>query len=136
TDLIFVDRFQGQIASDTSMAFLTGNDLVPDVAIGRLPATTTAEAQAVVDKILQYDDNQRQPDTWMENIFFGADNTDSGGDFCAENGMTGALLPDAFPQAHVCMAANTGGERDKLRDAIFDHANITGTLIINYRGHG
>lgn len=136
TELAFIDRFQGQVPADTILALLTDNDYIPDLAIGRLPASSVAEAQNMVDKIIQYDQNQLSPAAWMENILFAADNPDSGGDFCTENATTASILPSNFAQEHICMIANTASERDRLRDELFNYVNITSTLLLNYRGHG
>ena len=42
-------------ASDPAYAAVNGDDLLPDLAIGRLPAANLDEAQAMVDKIVAYE---------------------------------------------------------------------------------
>jgi hypothetical protein len=42
-------------------------DLYPDVAVGRLPARTTKEAKAAVDKIINYENGPLDP-SWFEKI--------------------------------------------------------------------
>ena len=42
-------------ASDPAYAAVNGDDLLPDLAIGRLPAANLDEAQAMVDKIVTYE---------------------------------------------------------------------------------
>src|SRR5262249_28139291 len=42
-------------ASDPSLARVNGDDDLPDLAIGRLPAGNLAEAQALVQKVLDYE---------------------------------------------------------------------------------
>ena len=37
---------------------LVGNDLMPDMNIGRLPVNTLAEATTMVDKIIAYEETQ------------------------------------------------------------------------------
>ena len=37
-------------ASDPALAAVNGEDVLPDLSIGRLPATTLEEAQALVEK--------------------------------------------------------------------------------------
>ncbi len=44
----------GHAASDNYFALLEGDDDLPDVGVGRIPAGTRAEAEAAVDKILAY----------------------------------------------------------------------------------
>ena len=54
--------------------FITGDDL-PDVAVGRIPANTLAEANTIVSKIVGYDETGRaQP--WQQQAVFVADRID------------------------------------------------------------
>ncbi len=41
--------------SDPTYASVNGEDLLPDLAIGRLPAATVDEARAMVEKIVAYE---------------------------------------------------------------------------------
>ena len=78
--LIFKDPWLGEVASDGLFGDITGDDL-PDVAVGRIPANTLAEANTIVSKILGYDETGRaQP--WQQQAVFVADRIDpSAGDF-------------------------------------------------------
>jgi len=138
TDLAFVDRFQGQIPSDHVFSMLIGRDLIPDIAIGRIPVKTVEELGSVVDKIIIYEQNQLLPSNWMENILFLADDFDSGaGDFCLENQIVGSHLPDAFSQIELCLPDNpTSTDASILRAQFFTYTNQVGVSIVNYRGHG
>ena len=137
TDMIFLDRFQGQIPSDATMVMLTGDDALPEMAIGRLPARSETEMRDMVDKVIQYEANIAAPQAWMENILFVADDADSAGNFCAENAAVGGLLPSSLNQTHLCLpTAPTQIQKDALRAQMFDSINVAGTLIMNYRGHG
>ncbi len=56
----------GQLPSDNSIAAVSGNDLAPDIAIGRLSCETLEEANILVDKIVNYPiDNSK---LWKENV--------------------------------------------------------------------
>ena len=46
-----VDPFLGETAADNRFATLDGNDNLPDIAVGRWPVNTPAEAQQLVSKI-------------------------------------------------------------------------------------
>ena len=97
TDLVYEDRFQGLIPSDHTMVLLTGDDLVPDMAIGRITADTLDEAKAAVSKIILYEQTQLAGANWQNNLLFVADNADDGGDFYAENLTTVANhIPDNY----------------------------------------
>ena len=43
-------------ASDPALAAVNGEDLLPDLAIGRLPAQTAEQAQALIEKVLTWED--------------------------------------------------------------------------------
>ncbi|MFO7682819.1 MAG: C25 family cysteine peptidase, partial [Chloroflexota bacterium] len=107
TDMLFTDRFQGLIPSDQTAVLLAGDDMLPDMAIGRLPANNAAQATNMVAKIIQYEQNQlnTQPNgAWQKNVLFLADKTDAAGNFCLTNQtITGPLLPATFPQEHLCL---------------------------------
>ena len=42
-------------ASDPRLASVNGEDELPDLAVGRLPAATVAQAQALVEKLLAWE---------------------------------------------------------------------------------
>ncbi|MCI0395408.1 MAG: C25 family cysteine peptidase, partial [Chloroflexi bacterium] len=138
TDLVFVDPYQGQIPSDHIFSLLSGSDLVPDVAVGRLPLSTPAEATAIVDKIILYEQNHLVPQSWMYNLLFVSDDPDpQAGDFCLENQLVAAHSPDVFNQIPLCLPPSpTIGDVDALRAQMFGYLNNTGTTLLNYRGHG
>jgi uncharacterized repeat protein (TIGR01451 family) len=90
-----------------------------------------------VDKIIKYDQNQLFPAGWMNDIVFVSDNTDSGGNFCFENEEAAGHIPDVFDKSFLCLPDNpTSTDADNLRNQLFNHTNVTGTLMLNYRGHG
>jgi uncharacterized repeat protein (TIGR01451 family) len=73
----------------------------------------------------------------MDNFVFVSDDTDLDGNFCLENQEAGEHIPDIFEISHLCLPDNpTAVDGDNLRAEMFAHTNITGTLLINYRGHG
>jgi hypothetical protein len=140
SDLVFEDRWNGMIPSDFTMSLLVGDDLAPDIAIGRLTAQTEAQAQAIVDKIILYEENLLSPanyDNWLENILFVSDRSDtSGGNFCALSAQTGGNVAATLSQEHLCAPnAPTAAQLDALRGEMVSRINA-GISILNYRGHG
>mgnify|MGYP001026069641 CR=1 FL=1 len=97
-----VDPFQGVIglslgetACETCFVQLDGDnalsDLLPDLAIGRLPAKSSSEVTTLVSKILTY---QNAPlGTWSSRAIYIADNPDLAGDFFASSEEGIALQP-------------------------------------------
>lgn len=136
TDIVFKDRFQGAIPSDQTLATLSGDDPLADMAIGRLVANTPEEANNIVSKIIQHDQNQLTPTDPQRHLLFVADNADAGGNFCQENSNAGAKLPPSFLQSHVCLDEATEADTDRLRSEMKAHIDTEGVNILNYRGHG
>lgn len=136
TDIIFVDRFQGAIPSDHTFVTLIGSDLLPDMAIGRLVVNTVEEANNVVLKIIQYDQNQLIPTESQRHFLFAADNSDVAGNFCLENTNVGNNLPSTFLQSHVCLDESTITDTNRLRNDMKYHIVEEGVIALNYRGHG
>jgi uncharacterized repeat protein (TIGR01451 family) len=134
TDLVFADRWQGQIPSDQTYAMLVGDDLLPDIAVGRIPAQTPDDAAAMIDKIIRFEQNHLQSYSWMENLLFLSDDTDSAGRFCDENQAAADRLPDALNPIQLCL--DDYADAETLRGDLFAYANLTGTIFLNYRGHG
>ncbi len=136
TDLPFVDRFNGMIPSDFTFSLLSGNDLLPDLAIGRIPAKTPVEAAAVVAKIVTYETQRSSaPQGWQYRLLFVADNADGGGNFCAENQQVAGVIPATYSKTHLCLAEDTGAAKTELRLQMSAQL-VTGLSVFNYRGHG
>lgn len=139
TDLVYEDRFQGLIPSDHALVMLdNGNDpLLPDMAIGRIPANTADEAESAVTKIIQFETNQLTAVSWQKNILFVADNADEGGNFCLENQNTiNNHIPGSYQALEHCLPDDSVAATEAIRNAMLDAINGDGVSILNYRGHG
>ena len=116
-------------SSDSAYAAVNGDDILPDLAIGRLPASSVDEAHVMVQKILDYENGNAN---FFRNVVLVADNADMAGDFEA----------DADWLASTTLA---GREVDKLylsqlgaaatRDAVLQSFD-DGASIVSYLGHG
>ncbi|MCP4357240.1 MAG: hypothetical protein GY796_04385 [Chloroflexi bacterium] len=134
TDFSFTDRFQGMIPSDPALAMISGNDNLPDMAIGRIAVNNDLEADNAIRKIMKYDQNGQ--DATLQNLpfLFVADGFDpNAGDFCQENSNTSANIPNTFQIDEQCL--DNYATVDDLRNAMFPPIN-NGVFIFNYRGHG
>lgn len=135
--LLFKDRFQGQIPSDYPNVLLAGDDLLPDMAIGRLAVQSAAEVEAIVAKIVDYETGQLSPGTARKSIVFLADNADSAGNFCADSTAVAGLLPDAYTATVICQADASQDSVLAARAALSAAVNYPqGAAMLNYRGHG
>jgi hypothetical protein len=115
-------------ASDPALAAVNGEDLLPDLAIGRLPATTVEQAEELVGKLLAWEDSGE--DLGGRAVLV-ADNPDVAGDFEAD--------VEDIRQSFLGGRATTtlrlselGGE---TRPAILD-AFDEGASLMSYVGHG
>lgn len=140
TDLPFVDRYNGQIPSDLTFALVSGADILPDLAVGRLAAETVDELTLMVDKIIRYDENQRLSFGWMQNMLFVADKYDpAAANFCAQDVALANRLPPSLNSELLCLDdyANGGTPDDAaLRADMFTLLEDTGVTMLTYRGHG
>lgn len=139
TNLPFVDRWQGLIPSDFTYATLIGDDLLPDIAVGRLTVNDTTELDAVISKIILYEANLNAGASWINDILFVADDADSGGNFAAANAATAARLPSEYNTFQLEQIENaTPADTALLRADMGSYINApdSGVAILNYRGHG
>ena len=102
----------------------------PELAIGRLPARSAAQAEALVGKSL--DDNRLLTGGGNRNIFVADDNglseTQS---FEAEATVQAAAFPAGQNKAFVRVAAGADSAREQLAAQL-----ATGALTLSYFGHG
>ncbi|PYP86428.1 MAG: hypothetical protein DMF61_13160 [Blastocatellia bacterium AA13] len=118
-----------ETASDDWFADFDG-DGVPDLAIGRLPVRTLAEASRVVSKIVGYETN-RPAGTWNNQVFLVADR-DEGFSFTEAASEVGALVP---PSMTVTKTLRSQSDAASTRSAILNGIS-SGQLLIGFLGHG
>lgn len=138
--LAFVDTGSGgtgETAADNRYVMVSGDDIVPDMYIGRLPVQTSAEANVVINKILDYE--QSPPDgDWNENVLFVADDADEAGSFDAlSDDIADNYLPTAYASQKVYLGVNYPYENPSVaaKNAVITAIN-NGCLLVNYIGHG
>lgn len=113
-----------------------------DVAIGRIPAKIPEEAKNYMDKVEAYF-NKESLGPWRTNISFIADDEDNNlhlEDAELITGTAAATNPvfniqkiylDAYQQQ-----SGAGGSRYPVVNEVISNKIFTGTLMINYNGHG
>jgi len=127
-----VDPWIGETAADNRYATLDGDDELPDVAIGRLPVNSLAEAQTVIGKIVDYE-TFPSFNAWNTTVALVADDTDAAGDFAALlDGVAAAFIPPAYPVDRLYYLSGTPVEafRDQVRSRINQGAGV-----LMYAGH-
>jgi hypothetical protein len=129
-------EYMGETLTDEWFARISGNDTVPDLYIGRLPAATNAQAAVMVDKITTYETGANT-NSWENNILLVADNQvkDWEAVFETMNQEALGLIP---PAMNVPSEEYLGdyGAVGPLKTAIKDKINNDGALMVNYSGHG
>jgi hypothetical protein len=132
-------EYMGETVTDEWFVTVSGNDTVSDMYIGRLPAKTAAEAQAMVNKISSYE-QALNTKTWEKDILLVADDQVQDFEiiFKTMNEDAAALLPAAMNQpykGYLQDYLDAGFGAGDLRDDILDQISA-GTLMINFSGHG
>ena len=100
------------------------------MATGRLPARTTADAQALVGKILAY--SSAPPASWTNDSMLVADVNDPGTNFSQAAQALQKLMPQTMNITDVF--AGTVGPAT-ARQQLLAGIN-SGQLLVNYNGHG
>jgi hypothetical protein len=116
-------------ASDPAYAAVNGDDLLPDIAIGRLPAGDAIELQAMVAKILAY---ERGGSRLNGPAVLVTDNPDSAGDFDRD---ADDLAESALASRDVRRISLAKLGVAETRSAILGAFEESPSLV-SYMGHG
>jgi hypothetical protein len=115
-------------ASDPLLAAVNGEDGVPDLAIGRLPATTLEQAEALVAKLLAWEDSGQGLGGAAALV---ADNPDLAGDFEADvEDIRASFLSDR--ETSVLKLGELGASTRPAIQVALD----SGLSYLGYVGHG
>lgn len=114
-----------------------------DIAVGRIPVSTSEEAMQIVEKIIHYDTSPATLNDWRSRAVMVADDEDSNTHLNQADGLAvqtslenpvlnfQKIYLDAFPQE-----STPGGDRyPEVNDAI-DLNMKKGALTVTYMGHG
>jgi hypothetical protein len=130
--LVTVD-YMGEADTDEYFVKISGNDAVPDMYIGRLPAGSEAAARAMVAKIKTYEQTLHAKD-WRQNVLLIADDQNEAYEAVFEtmNEDAAALLPAKMVPLRGYLEYSTTAAITSFIDAQIG----AGALIVNYSGHG
>ena len=115
-------------ASDPALAAVNGEDALPDLAIGRLPARTPEEAELLVAKLIAWEDSGQD---LSGRALLVADNPDTAGDFEADI----RDVAESFLAGREVQLAHVRELGAATRPAILDAFN-SGLSLAGYVGHG
>ncbi|MCS7260647.1 MAG: C25 family cysteine peptidase [Anaerolineae bacterium] len=132
-----VDPWWGETASDNRLVTLVGSDILPDMLIGRLPANSPAEASAMVDKVIAYENNAVAP--WFLTQLIVADNPDDAGDFYAEGDSAYMYAGAPFSPLRLyygkpATQPHMYADAEVLKHTLIDRINH-GASLVTYFGH-
>ena len=119
-------------SSDVIYSYVEGNDLLPEVIIGRMSASGTSELNNIINKTIQYEKAQEQTDlNWFNSAGLIGDPTTSGLS-CA---ITSQYIEQVMVQNGLTDVHNDidggGGQLDQF---LIDQLN-RGIMYYNYRGY-
>ncbi|GAG48229.1 unnamed protein product, partial [marine sediment metagenome] len=130
-------EYMGEAPTDEWFVRVSGDDAIPDLYIGRIPAASADEASVMVNKILAYETTPNTK-TWEKNVLLVADNETEGNDYEADFELmsedVAALIPSAMSEplrGYLGNPYTAGALNQYIKDTINN-----GTLIVNYSGHG
>lgn len=131
--LYYGSRGRGLAPSDFLYSLVDGDDLLADLAIGRLAASSQDEASIVVDKIIDYDTDPA-PGSWRSRMLFVANEhpqlfTDPSDSLAARHAEPAGLTPIKVYSPDESPVPNATGKQ-------FIDAFNEGALLMNYNGHG
>ena len=128
------DRSRGRSPSDFFYALVDGDDLLADLAVGRLPVENTEQARDAVEKLIRYDLDP-EPGDWRSRVIYLAN-------FHEKNVFTGPsdslatqyTEPIGLNSVKV-YNPDDSGIPNPTGKAYIDAFN-QGALLVNYSGHG
>ncbi|MFC1572215.1 C25 family cysteine peptidase [Candidatus Eisenbacteria bacterium] len=121
-----------EVSSDDWFVCLAGDDLIPDMLIGRLSGQTQSDVEGLVRKIVDYE-TAIEPGDWRQRALLIADDSDEGGDFEAvcDGFAEDYLAPAGFDVSTVYVRECLPACRSHIVESIND-----GCSIISFVGHG
>lgn len=135
------DDYFGLLDDNEGQNIVTGGQLM-DIGIGRIPADSPEEARDIVNKILHYHDAASYG-SWRNTLTFIADDEDSNLHLRQSERLSDTLRKhhpvynidkiylDAYEQTSTPGGNRYPGVEDAINSRIY-----SGTLIMNYTGHG
>ena len=120
----------GETPSDNWFVLVSGDDILPDMYIGRLSAKSKSQVGDIVDKIIYYEKNPPNK-SWNKNVLLVAD--DDSASFEELSDSLADLLPEGYTVNNVSVGDYTV-KGTPTKDILKYIDN--GSLLVNYTGHG
>tara|TARA_B100001142_G_scaffold136277_1_gene137724 strand:- start:494 stop:4462 length:3969 start_codon:yes stop_codon:yes gene_type:complete len=119
-------------ASDVIYSYVEGNDLLPEIIIGRISANGTSELYNIINKTIKYEKAQVQTDlNWFESAGLVGDPTTSGFSCAVTNQYINQLMQNHGLEDVNLDIDGGGGQLDQF---VIDEFNRH-IMYYNYRGY-
>jgi hypothetical protein len=131
----------GQAPSDNAIVTVSGNDIIPDIALGRISCETMQEADILVDKIINYPADVNKE--WKQNVLLVSSGLSAADENQFKFNDRNILLENSYLKPNGIKATKIfrypnkpeyipfQGEGPDIRREINN-----GSVIVNYYGHG
>lgn len=122
---------QGHAASDNWLVCIDGDDIYPDLAVGRIPVTEPDEMAAVIQKTIAYADHG-PIGSWRKNLLF---ITNESRGFQRASDTTAEIYEDrGYVTRKIYPMPEEAANEEHTRDMVtaFDE----GLLMVQFLGHG
>jgi len=129
--LAYVDPWIGETAADNRYVTVAGSDDIPDLHLGRFPASSLLDVQVMVGKTLAYEQTSPEAE-WLKQVLLVADNPDDAGDFHALSDSLLSILPSSI--ITTTQYYHAGDNVLAFRANLVNNINA-GQLFVNYIGH-
>ncbi len=127
-------RNRGHAPSDVQFAFLEGEDLLPDLAVGRLAVGSPEEAAAAVEKIIRYD-TEPELGPWRGRVVYAA-NYHARGLFTELSDRLADRYTEPVGLQSIKVYNEDNAPIPNATGKRFLDALNDGALLVNFSGHG
>ena len=126
-------RQRGQSPSDFEYALLDGDDLLPDLAVGRFAVESQAEAERIVERTIAYELDQ-EPGDWRSRVMYVANDHQS--NFIQPSDDLATTYTEPLGLRSVKIYNPDEAPIPNPTGVRFVNALNDGALLLNYAGHG
>jgi hypothetical protein len=115
-------------------------DMYPDVAVGRVPASSTFEVANFVEKVISYESNVNDAvQNWLKNCLLIAEGVDDLGHYDHTDDVESKLVAAGFSVTKYCDVDNSNRPRPShIRPdwVLINNELAYGKGLLNFAGHG
>ncbi len=119
------------VSSDPTYTYLSGNDIYPDVFIGRISARTAQEADGIVNKIITYEKEPEVGATWYNKAVSVGSNEGTPKDYDWLKDSINTVLKGSYYDKVDQISQGITGTTSDLSKYINE-----GRGLVNFMGHG